>query len=680
MPQPYYPDGKNPNPLDETKEKDAETVTKLYSEDDKQYLSFLQQRLESAKRQKEQAYPEFNGKTYYQYYEENEKIANTNHLDKKENPDDVVVSAGTIEQKLDSLLSHINNLNLSPEVFAFDEDNDRLVSLGVALEDVIRDTEIRDGGDGAGDEEKKLGRQRELLKQGTVFVQEEWVRRFEIRKKLKKDFDGKFKQDADFYSESLELVFEGPSRTLLHGPNVFLGDITKFYQEEQPDMFVLIHSGYEAAKSRYGKFENFQYVNKGKAPATNSTEPGTIYDNKWRLSEVKDEQVEIIQYQCKARDEFQIIINGVLMLPIGFPLSAVSAGGGYNIAKQVYRIFNDKFAYGGSFVGSGSVKEISALIDEMLKLFVLKTRKSITPAYVNTSGRVIDRKVLSPGRISMGLDVQSLVPITGNEVQGITAGESNFLEKMQGLIDKSTVSEQFTGQQGPSGTTATEVNLLQQQAQLTLGLTVAACMFLEKKLAWLRLNNILANWFEPVGNRVAEIEGARALVNDYRKVTRTNANISGEGPGERSIVVSEDELPSPEVIRKIEHREEEEKGVPVRKIYINPKELRNAKLHWYIVVNSTQRESSPLFKAMFREMLNDLIALTQIGSVPNREGVEEEFAKVWGKPRSKLFASQTVDPAMAGVSAAGGGQQPKPVQAAGGGMPAGGLSGGGLSV
>ena len=175
-------------------------------------------------------------------------------------------------------------------------------------------------------------------------------------------------------------------------------------------------------------------------------------------------------------------------------------------------MIHDKFAYGKSFVSSGSIQHISALIDEMLKLFVLKTRKSIMPAYVNTSGRAIDKKVLMPGRISMGIDAGSLQPIAGNEVQGVTAGEANFLTMMRDLIDKSTVSEQFTGQQGKSGTTATEVMTLQQQAQLTLGLTVAACALLEKKLGYLRLFNILENWFEPVGENVEVVGEARSLV------------------------------------------------------------------------------------------------------------------------------------------------------------------------
>lgn len=648
----------NVNPLDKKSEDVSVAIENLYDAKDKEYLQFLQKRLEDARTMRNQPYPEFNNKTYQQYYDDNEKIANTNHLDPKKNPDDVIVSAGTVEQKLDTLLAHINNLNLSPEVFAFDKDNNKIVALGTALEDIIHETQIQDGGDGAGDEEKRLLRQRELLKQGTVFVQEEWVKKFEMKKGKIKNYNGEFK-NFKIPEGTLEKVFEGPSRTLLYGPNVYLGDITEFYMENQPYIFVVIQKNYDVAKERYGKFENWKYVQKGKVPTSSSTEnTRSIFDNKWRLMEVKSEEVEIILYQDKRRDEFQIIINGVCMLPIGFPLSAVSPRGEYNISKQVFRVLSDKFTYGGSFVSSGSIKEISAIVDEMLKLFVLKTRKSITPAYINTSGRVIDRKVLSPGRISMGLDPSALVPITGNEVQGVTAGESNFLEKMQQLIDKSTVSDQFAGQQSGVQQTATQTIELKQQAQLTLGLTIAACTLLEKKLAILRLYNILDNYFEPIDTRVEGeapkpgAEDARKVINVYRKTTR-DVSIPGEGPGQRSVIPTDAELPSEEAIRAMELEQEKQTGKPTRVVFLSPTELRKASIYWYVVINTKERESSPLFKALFKEMLNDMIALMSLGSVPNKEGLEEQFAQVWGKPRAKLFSSTQMNPALAGVGGEG---------------------------
>jgi hypothetical protein len=625
------------------------SVEEIYSEKDKEYVNkFLQIRLERARNQRRQIYPEFKDKTYIAIYEEDEKIANT-HLPQKKNEDDVIVSAGTVEAKLDTLLAHIANLDLSPEVLAYDKENNKLNEVGTALSDIIELTEENDGGDEGGDEEKKLLRQRELLKHGTVFVQEEWLRLFETKKILKDSYNGQFKDTADLWTESLELVFDGPSRTLLHGPNVFLGDMTEYFMEKQPYVFAVINMDYDVAKAKYGKFENWIYVKKGKVPESIPLSEQTIFDNKWRLTDLKENQVEIILYQDKPRDEFQIIINGVMMLPIGFPLSAVCPGGNYNITKQVFRIINSKFAYGQSFVSQGSIKEISALVDEMLKLFVLKTRKSYSPPYINTSGKVINSRVLSAGRISMGIPPDALVAI-GQEGQGVTANEYNILKELQDRIDKSTISNQMAGQQGKSGTTATEVLELQRQAKLTLGLTIIACSLLEKKLGKLRLYNLLANWFEPTDTKFVMIDGQRREMNQYRKTNREVA-VPGTGTAERQVIPIDGEVPIPEVIYDLEEKETEANGFPVRKIYISPQGLKTAKITWKIVVIPKEKEGSAFKKLLFREELADIMSLTQIGSTPNKEGLEDELANVYGKNRNKLFAkAQPMGPEMAGIS------------------------------
>ena len=195
------------NPLDKEKKEEQASAQSIYKEEDKEYLSFVQGRLETSKRVRSQVIPEYSNTTYRQYFDSNEKIANTIHEPKK-NDDDVIVAAGTIEQKLDALLSNINNLNLTPEVFAFDKQNNKIASLGRALQDIIHDTEIREGGDGGGDEEKKMLRQRELLKQGTVFVQEEWLKTWETKKVLSRKYNGEFTGFSDAISGNLKKVFE----------------------------------------------------------------------------------------------------------------------------------------------------------------------------------------------------------------------------------------------------------------------------------------------------------------------------------------------------------------------------------------------------------------------------------------------------------------------------------------
>jgi hypothetical protein len=615
------------------------------TDEEQTYFNGLKTKIQNARTLNNQVYTEFGGMTRQQYYNANEKAANT-ILPAKNNDDDVIVSSGTIETKLDSLLSHINTLNLGSELIAFDENNQRLNDLATALNDIIKDSKKREYySDNAGDLEKKLLRQRGLLKQGTVFVKEEWLRIFEMKKKLKKDYDGKFK---DFeVDKKLVNVFNGPSKEILYSPNVYLGDITKFSMDEQPFVYYIRKLDYSVASGEFSKFENWKYVKPGSVKPNTEDEQNTLYDKNWRFVDLQKNQVWVVYYEDKPNDEFNIIINGIPMLPAGFPLSAVAPRGDYNIVKQIFRTIHDKFAFGASFVSAGSIQKVSDVIDEMLKLFIMKTRKSITPAYLNISGRVIPKKILSPGRITMGVSPGDLVPVNSNETQGVTAGEFNFLNKMSEILDKNTVSQQFTGQQGKSGTTATEVLELKQQAQLTLGLAVASCAFLELKLDYKRLYNILENWFEPIGNSVMTVAGSRKLVKDYRSIV-SETNIDNQGIGERSVVAVED-IPDPKEIRRQELAAEKAKGFPVRQIFLNSKLLKDAKVFWYLEPGPQEADDSLTSKLKFRELLGDVVALMNLGSQPNLEGLEDQLSNVHKTSKGKLFQKKLSNNNIAGA-------------------------------
>lgn len=664
-----YESARSMNPLDKVTKQTPAVVPPL-TEQQYQYRWYLIHLMQRAKENRDRAHAEFSGKTYLQYYEENEKIANT-YIEPTKNKNEEKLSTGTVEAKLNTLLSHINNLNLTPEVMAYDRNNTSLIELGQAFTDIMAVVAEHDGDDDGGDKEKRMLRQRELMKQGTVFVQEDWVTKYEVKKKLARDFNGKFTDFAG-YTEKLEKVYEGCSRQVLYGPGVYLGDITAFSMNDQPFVFTVEAVDYRVAKTLYGQFEMFQYVRPGKPETvaettTTSSSGGTIYDTKWRLTNLQDDQVEIIKFQCQSKDEYMIMINGIMLLPPGFPLSAVTPRGKYNIAKQTLYVVNPQFAYGKAFVSSGAVYELSKSLDRMLRLFELKTRKSITPPYINTTNRVIPARVLDPGNISMGLNPTALQPI-GSEGQGVTANEFQIFKELQDEIEKSTISSIFQGQQAKSGATATEIIEVQRQAKLTLGLIMSACTLLEVKCGYLRHWHLLGKWLDPVG---VYPDGTKR----YRSVTRKTA-IPGQGTGERRVIPIDGELPKPEVVRMLSLKDEQERGYAVRRTYLSPKMVREAQILWYIVVQQKEEESSAYHKISFREMMTDALTLLQLGAQPNIEGITDEFGKVYGVDKSKVFGGANmipsplsgIDPArVAGdrasgnINASGVGQpQPKP--------------------
>lgn len=626
------------NPLDSDKEtqgQDPLTVEQVA------YLGFLEQRAMNAQEKRDRIWPEFSQKTYLQFFQQNEDIANTRLPSAKKNEDETLISSGTVESKLGSLLSNINSLNITSEILAFDKDDAPLKDLGVAITDILDRCAENDGGIDGGDEEKRMLRQKELLKQGTVFVQDRWVKKSFTRKKLKKAYDGKF--NGVDWDKKLECVFEGPERTLLYGPNVYLGDITQFAMDDQPYIFTVETISLDMARSVYGEFENFQYVKGGMPPASPINASAgiggrTIYDGKFRMFTVRDDQVEVIKYQDQTRDEFQIMINGVMMLPIGFPLSAVTPGGKYNIAKQILYVINPQFAYGKSFVSSGDVYELSKVIDDMLSLFILKTRQSITPAWANMSGRVISKRSLSPGNITQGIPSGALQPI-GNQGQGVTTGEYQIYKELLDRVENSTVSPIFQGQEGNANQTATEVLQMQEQAKKSLGITIAACTLLEVKLAYLRLPILLENYFKPTGETQSN--------GDYQKTYRTvstDVSIENDGQGVRQIVPIDGELPEEDAVRQMELQYEKKTGTPLQLIFMSPAKLQQTRVTWRAVANPKQKESSTYDKVLFNEMLNGILSLTKIGSRPNITGIEDEFAETFSKDRNKLFANASSQP------------------------------------
>jgi len=641
---PQYADGtlkdNAANPLDAQEYKgkpEAETDAMLVKTVEQvQYQSFLETRLTTAQAMRDRNWPEFSNKTYLQQYEANEKISNT-YLEPKKNEDDVIIASGTIESKLNTLLSNIEALNLMVEYRAFDQSNMPLHDLGRAITDVSDRCAETDGGIDGGDTEKRMLRQKDLLKQGTVFIQDRWACKYKQGKKVTGKYKGEFNWDG--WTSALVKSFEGPERVLLYGPNVYLGDITQFAIDDQPYLFTVEQMHIDMAKGLFGQFENWKYVRAGAAPSTavlaqNAVGGRTIYDGKFRLTTLKNDQVEVIKYQDQTRDEFQIIINGIMMLPIGFPLSAITPGGKYNIAKQILYPINPQFAYGKSFVASGDVYELSKIIDELLRLFVLKTRKSVTPAYINTSGRIISRRVLSPGNITQGVPAGALQAI-GTESQGVTTGEYQIYKELLTRVEESTVSPIFQGQFGKANTTATEVLQVQEQAKKSLGLILAACTMMEVKLGYLRLPIILNHWFKPTGGTMEN----GTFQNTYRS-TSVPSPIADDGAGIRRVIPVDGALPNEEMTRWVEIAYEKQYGQPFEVIFVSPQELAKQRITWMCVAVPRQKESSAYDKIIFGEMVAGITQLVNMGSQPNTVGIETEFAKTFGVDRNKIFANK----------------------------------------
>lgn len=614
----------NPSPLIESPQELIDTPN--YSPSEWSALSGFQKKLEGARNQREQAWDEFDGMSLTRYCEENRKAANS-YIKPRQNAEETNFVTGTTRQKLLAYLAAVNNLDLAPDIQAFDEDNRLVEGIGEDLEDAIFRSEELDH-----DEEKKLLRQYTMFEQGTVFVEEDWKidrRKLKTLSKNIKDYHGEVKGVE--WSERMKTVYAGPSRNVVKNENVYLGDCRQFFMDQQPFIFTVEHKSYDEAKSIYGDWERWKFVPRKRTDV--QQQPDSTYNVNWRLTAPDEGQVEIIKYQNIWDDEFQIMINGVLMLPLGFPLSAVFPYGKYSIEKQVLEVISSHFAYGKSF--PSRLKVSQGLIDEMMRLAILKTQQSFLPPRANETGRVLSSKVFFPGKITSGINPSKLQPLV--DTTGMTSAESSMIQMLFQNMDENSVDPTTQGQSAKGSPTATEILALKQQAEKMLGITVFVAAMLEKKLACLRLYNILQHYFEPYDERV---DSARQLLlKKYRSVVRMKP-IDGQGMGMKMVrIAPSDRTPTPEDIYAEEEQLSKGLEMPVRISYLDPEVVASARYEWYVTITPKPRKTSDLARAVWDQALQRLMQFPNA----NLEYLGQRTAEKWEENPEKVF-KKTAEP------------------------------------
>lgn len=611
---------------------DKNKIVKIpkYTPDEIKYLGRLQSRLEFARSQRETPHDEFDGMTYSEYWQDNEKGGNT-FIEPKKQKEDTTFQSGVIRQKIFALLSSLMNLDLGPEINAFDENNIQNQQLGNALEDIINKSNEIDE-----DEEKKVLRTYEMLKQGDVFVEEIWDNRY-IKDKISTNrikFDGKIAGVS--WTTRLKRAISKPTRNIISGVGVYLGNIRQYDSRLQSYIYTVEVKDHSETEAIYGQWDRWEFVTEKTQPSSD-TLPATLYNNNWRLNDLKEGEYEIIRYQDKWNNEFAVVINGVLMTPVGLPFPW--GYNEYNIAQQHYEPITSQFAYGKSL--TRKLKGKDASYTEMLRLAILKSQKSFMPARANLSGRVISSKIFMPGKITSGINPNTVPPLDPNDATGPTTPEFNMIQELKNQIDQDSVNPTFQGQQTKGATTATEILEMQRQAKLVLGMTVLSATLLEHKLSWLRLWNVLKNWFEPIDDVVVEEDARKVLKNKYRTIN-INKPIEGEGIG-RSIIKASETIPSDQEIYNEEENLKEQTGVPTRITYLNPHEIISSKWVWQITIRPKEKKTSEVNKLLFRGMLQDAQLFLQD---LNMEYLEERFALNWEEDPSRLFKKGANAPMM----------------------------------
>lgn len=618
------------------KDREKNSLKPDYTDEEEKYLNELQSRLDTTAIIRNANHEEFDNLDYYSYYKANEKGANTT-IEPVKNKGEQQFQSGTLRNKMFAFLSSYRRLNLKPNITGFTQHEVMINGLGGALETIIEKTEYLEP---AKPKEARLLRQYELLKQGTVFVEDIWHDRWEKIKEVIGKFTGK-KSDISWKTR-VRKALGGPRRRILSFLSVYLGNYKEYFIENQPFIFIVDELDKKQAEQIFGgkdekgndKWEMWKYVKSSKGSFKGKSEEAMVH-NAWRLnSDLDDGKIERIVYQSKPDNEMQILLSGVPMLPMGFPLTEISPDGEYTIVQQNLEPIRHDFALGKSFIFQN--KNLVAVLDEMMKMAVMKTKKSFIPPRLNLSNRVVSRGMFMPGSITKWSGTANdFPPIDEKEAQGVTASEFNMISETKRFIDERTVSPTTTGMKEQGGNvTATQIVELRKQAQMMMGLSELAASLLEQKLAVKRLNIILAKWFDPIDKAVS---AAQQGIKERYRVVSLIKNISGVGRGLQMVIPTKNSYTSKQ-LKDYEDKVEDRVGMPVRITFLSPEEIKSGKFTFKVEVYPKEESTSDYSKMMFDEMIGRAMNIGQmIGMMPNPAYVASRFAEVWDEDPTKLW-------------------------------------------
>lgn len=613
---------------------DKQVIPVPYTDDEKKYRGNIIQILQNCRDERDMPHPEFDGLSYLQWYDTN-KRADLSYIPPKRNKEDYRIVTGTTREKSTTILSSILELNLQPDVYAFDEKNVVDYHLGQSFEDLIRDSRIQEDYD-----QLKPVIYREMISQGDVFVEELWTEEFQPQVDVMNNWNPEMPVDAFEMNEQLKRIFCGPRAKMIPGKKVFLGDLKTMFMKNQPLACTYEVLTRRKAQTVYGKWARWKFVPYGvDTIIMPEFGDGPVYrDFNWSLYKVPKDQVGILKVYVPTKNRFMIMLNGVLMLPTNYPLTAISPSGKIPIAQGKFEPIPD-FAYSKGTAAKSKVDQ--ALLDELLVSYITKTRQSTRPPLGNKSKKVLSRNITNAGKIINDVSPEQVFPLIATP--GVTAPEFSFFNLVKQMIDEKTVNAVFQGQESPGSQTATEIVELQKQQMMKLGYAIDSALNLERDMSYLRLYNQLGNYGKAIGEQIPE-EGDQ-MQNTYRTVS-IEGQIEGGDEGMKIYRFSEAFPALMDQLKEEEELSEKNNGKPVRIVYLSPYTAELLRRKWYIEINPSEKKSDRLSQLIFMEAISKAAEIFGPQSL-NVEKLKKKFAQKFGVEYEDFFTEQSTQDLLA---------------------------------
>lgn len=604
--------------------------------------------LESMRDQREQPYKEFDNMTYTQRYEvqRNTDMAyNDLQGDIDERDKGFSLTTGVTRHKDTTVLSHLMSMQFDPNIEARDDENVLHIELGENVESLVkisRDYEMYDL--------KRNSIYRELISQGDVFVEEQFVEYMEYVKDCKAE-DGRHWSPGmkiESYKGDDKPIIKTYSQCevkLIPGKYVYLGTITEQNIRKQNIVATYIEQSFEDVKRVFGGWDRWQYVELATDPnncrdelsqqfntgvaVTNSGLGSYGADYFWSMKKPGKGNIGIVKVYCPFSNEFMIFLNGIMMLPVGFPLTKISPSGHVPIANAgAERIPN--FAYSKGIPSNTYVDE--KLYDYVYQSMMKKMMQSAEPTLANRTGLVLPRNFMKPGKTLTGVSAKGLEAFLPAETRTITQSDNLFFQTAREILNTKTVDDAFSSG-GNDKSTATQFLEEKKNTIAKLFQMVDAVAHLERQLVELRIANIVTHWSKPEVAPVYEdvekiVDGVKKSTKEIKEKKKYRTEIvktqlkreNKEGIRIINFYGEDEKLPTLREQQKKEDQLEKEYGTPVRITYLSaPEFMRTLNWYWSIKIVPRSEDATKL------EVLSYIDNKTRIAKVFGIESLNRDY-------------------------------------------------------
>lgn len=623
-----------------TEEEIRNKLAKQMSAEEQISYSFYIRQCDKAREQRDDRRRELNNVTFLTDDQTNRDNRNS-YIRPKKNDNEVRLNTGTVEKKCLTVVNEILSYNFQSEVVAYDQEDREVVETGDCFADVVRRTNEQEN-----DDDLKFPSLWDLTTRRIMFMEEYWEEKNVVDKRKKK-YD---LENGVVEFDKQEFRMSRPRKRLIDPRTIYAGDVSipVHRWDDQPFIVKYDCKSYREAKTIFGNYKNWKYVQPGKG--TMEWYGGEFI---WRFdsSGIDDDSVEIIYYYSFPDDEWQILMNGVMMLNPGTPLPWEYEG--YSIKAFVFREMEQNYLYGQLFTVNAKVW--AGLKDEMLRLIVRKWRQLVDPPSGVAANKVLSKDVWDPGTRVSGLKPEDVFPLIKDNQ--FSAGEQLIYQQVSSQVDSEVgVTDLFQGQ-GDKKLTATQATEQLKQAIKSIGLLVDAWRRVVRDMTYLRIYNVIENGVDPLDVKL--VQGKAQKI--YRSFTIKDTELENGLTGTKVVQFVDDHNMTPEDedlrIDAMDKAEEEleRAGKNVRFKDIKSTKLRAVRLNWFVNVLPKEKDSTALQKTMFKEELNDAIVVSKIAGRPIKGStVVEKYERVW---KSKNMFEEAPPQQMAAMGAPAEGEE-----------------------